>query len=210
MATKETCSKPKSSTIEEANINQLCLCGRKLTPYPDECKTCHTCCRVLEEKRKGYYECTAKECTYKQMRGQQQYFMVCGACYQSTNNISNSDAKHSFLFRKVTSFIEQIKKKTAQCHNNDARRRYMYWVYVILFERCIAKLNDAVNPVMNDKSEYEEIEGIFHAFYGETMTEINRNIDLMGLGFASDMWTSEKKRDMIKKGWQKMNKISSE
>eukprot|EP01083_Nonionella_stella_P073588 199114_1 len=111
-----------------ANINQLCLCEQKVIEYPSGWRHCYSCCKVMEKKQKGYYRCNAKPCTYRQMRGVS--FKVCSACYESVNS-SNMDSKRSFLFCKVASMMERIKKETEQCKDNDERRRYMYWVYFL-------------------------------------------------------------------------------
>eukprot|EP01083_Nonionella_stella_P213027 768699_1 len=107
-------------------MNQTCLCGQKVIPYPYAYHQCHSCCKVMEKKEKGYYACNATECTWTQMMGT--YFMVCSACYESMNS-SSIDSKYSILFCKVASMIERIKKETEKCKGNDERRRYMFWVY---------------------------------------------------------------------------------
>eukprot|EP01083_Nonionella_stella_P310306 1102001_1 len=101
------------------NINQICLCGQKVIEYPYGWDQCYSCCKAMEKEEKGYYLCNATECTYRQMTGDD--FMVCSACYGSANN-SNIDWKHSFLFCKVTSMMDRIKKETEQCKGNDERR----------------------------------------------------------------------------------------
>eukprot|EP01083_Nonionella_stella_P224450 798929_1 len=203
MANQGTSGKQKESSIKEDNINQICLCGRKLTKYPYEFDECYSCCKNIEKKKKGYYRCTARQCTYRQMTGYG--FMVCSACYGSVNS-STSDTKHSFLFCKVSSLIDQTRKATKQCKNYDERRRYMYWIYFILHRDCITKLKAAF---VNER-EYQEIEDMFNVFYGGVLGEINHNIDLMELGVTSDAFASEKKRNKKRKKWEKMNKISSE
>eukprot|EP01083_Nonionella_stella_P176520 617852_1 len=180
---------------EDNNINQICLCGRKLTQYPHDWNECHTCCKETESET-TYYTCRfkASQCTYRELTGHK--FKVCSACYETINS-SIVDAKHSFIFCKVASLIEQIRQENKQCKNNDERRRYMHWVYTLLYKRCIAKLKAAfVNA-----SEYEEIQGMFNVFYGGVIREINQNIDLMELGVASDTFASEKKRNKKRKEW---------
>eukprot|EP01083_Nonionella_stella_P142777 442406_1 len=103
MGNKGTCCKQRQSSFEENNINQICLCGRKLTNCPFKFHQCKSCCKEVEKKEKGYYFCNAKQCTYS--------FIICGACYENVT-ASNIDAKHSFLFCKVASFIDQIKKES--------------------------------------------------------------------------------------------------
>eukprot|EP01083_Nonionella_stella_P272394 923634_1 len=159
MGNKVTRGKQRQSSIEEDNINHICLCGQKVTTYPYEFDECRSCCKKIEMKQKGYYVCNAKQCIHKEMTGSD--FMVCSACYESVN-ASTIDTKYSFLFRKVESLIEQIRKETKQCNNNDQRRRYMYWVYLLLYTQCIAKLKAAFVK----ESEYEEIKDMFNAFYG--------------------------------------------
>eukprot|EP01083_Nonionella_stella_P152593 489397_1 len=160
MANQKTSDTERQSSIEEDNINHICLCGQKVTKYPylnnDECRTC---CKEIEKTENTYYMCYAKQCIHKEMTGY--YFTTCNACHETVNN-SNRDAKHSFLFYKVASLIEQIRKETKQCNNNDQRRRYMYWVYLLLYTQCIAKLKAAFVK----ESEYEEINDMFDAFYG--------------------------------------------
>eukprot|EP01083_Nonionella_stella_P096293 270630_1 len=205
MGNKVTRSKQRQSSIEEENINQICLCGRKVTKYPCGWRQCYSCCKEIEKEQKTYYWCAAEQCTYRQMRGEGYHFMVCSACYESVNS-SSMDAKHSFLFCKLVSLIEQIKKETKQCENNDQQRRYMYSAYLILYETCITQMKAA----FVNENEYERIKDMFNAFYGGVMGEINRNIDLMELGVASDTFASAEKRNNKRKEWEKMNKISSE
>eukprot|EP01083_Nonionella_stella_P142784 442423_1 len=150
MANQDTSDTQRQSSIEEDNINQICLCGQKVTKYPYNWDQCYSCCKKSEKKEKGYYNCRAKQCTYRQMTGR--YFKLCSACYESVN-ASTIDTKYSFLFRKVASLIEQIRKEIQKCNNNDQRRRYMYRVYLFLYKRCIAKLKAAFVK----ESEYEEI-----------------------------------------------------
>eukprot|EP01083_Nonionella_stella_P176519 617851_1 len=150
MASQDKSDTQRQLSSEEDNINQICLCGRKLTKYPYSHYQCRSCCKQIEKKEKGYYWCTAKQCIHTEMTGGD--FMVCSACYESVN-ASNIDTKHSFLFRKVASLIEQIRKETKQCNNNDQRRRYMYWVDRSLYQLRIAKLKAA----FVNESEYEEI-----------------------------------------------------
>eukprot|EP01083_Nonionella_stella_P108579 315921_1 len=108
------------------NINQMCLCGQKVTKYPYAYDQCYSCCKVMEEEEEGYYDCRAKQCIYTQMREGYE-FTICSACYESVNS-SSIDSKRSFLFCKVASMMDRIKKETEQCKGNDERRRYMYWV----------------------------------------------------------------------------------
>eukprot|EP01083_Nonionella_stella_P272397 923645_1 len=110
MGNKGTSCKQRQSSIEEDNINHICLCGQKVTTYPYDWDQCRSCCKEIEKKEKGYYDCKAKQCIYRQMREGYE-FTVCSACYESVNS-STIDAKHSFLFLKVTSLIEQIRKET--------------------------------------------------------------------------------------------------
>eukprot|EP01083_Nonionella_stella_P312934 1121073_1 len=100
MGNKGTCCKQRQSSIEEDNINQICLCGRKLAKCPFEFHQCKSCCKEVEKEEKGYYFCNAEQCTYR--------FIICGSCYESAN-ASTIDTKYSFLFRKVASLIEQIR-----------------------------------------------------------------------------------------------------
>eukprot|EP01083_Nonionella_stella_P122866 369862_1 len=118
MANQNTSDTQRQSSIEEDNINQICLCGQKVTKYPYDWHQCKSCCKVIEKKEKGYYRCTARQCTYRQKTGYG--FFVCSACYESVN-ASTIDTKYSFLFRKLASLIEQIRKETKQCNNNDQR-----------------------------------------------------------------------------------------
>eukprot|EP01083_Nonionella_stella_P114064 336850_1 len=106
-------------------------------------------------------------------------FRVCNGCYQSTNSC-NMDSKHSFLFCKIASMMDRIKKETEHCKGNDERRRYIISVYDILHTNCIAKFA----PFMM-KSEHKQIQDMFDAFYGEVMDEIKQNIDSKALGLAS-------------------------
>eukprot|EP01083_Nonionella_stella_P163405 537695_1 len=153
MDNKGTRDTQRELPIEEDNINQICLCGRKLTNCPFKFHQCKSCCKEVEKEEKGYYFCNAEQCTYS--------FIICGACYENVT-ASNIDAKHSFLFRKVASLIEQIRKETKQCNNNDQRRRYMFYVHWLLYQSFIAKLKEAFVK----ESEYEEIKDLFNAFYG--------------------------------------------
>eukprot|EP01083_Nonionella_stella_P142780 442413_1 len=185
MDNKETSDTQRELLIEEDNINQICLCGRKLAKCPFEFHQCKSCCKEVEKKEKGYYFCNAKQCTYS--------FIICGACYENVT-ASNIDAKHSFLFRKVASLIEQIRKEIQKCNNNDQRRRYMYWVYFQLFRRCVAKLQKVM-----DETEYKELLHLFYALYGGVMDEIKSNIDSMELGLATDMFVN--KKNMKRSEW---------
>eukprot|EP01083_Nonionella_stella_P142778 442409_1 len=191
MGNKGTCCKQRQSSFEEDNINQICLCGQKVTKYPYNWDQCRSCCKEIEKKEKGYYLCRAEQCTYKVMTGY--HFMVCSACYESMS-ISNIDTKYSFLFRKVASLIEQIRKEIQKCNNNDQRRRYMYWVYFQLFRRCVAKLQKVM-----DETEYKELLHLFYALYGGVMDEIKSNIDSMELGLATDMFVN--KKNMKRSEW---------
>eukprot|EP01083_Nonionella_stella_P280973 956039_1 len=185
---------PREKANPVGNINQMCLCGQKVIEYPYGWDQCYSCCKVMEKEEKGYYGCTATECTYRQMTGDD--FMVCSACYGTVYS-SSIDAKRSFLFCKVASLIEQIRKGTKQCKNNDEQRRHLYYVYLILYEQCIAKLN-----VFMNEREYDQIEDMFNVFYGGVMNEINHNIDLMELGVASDTFMCQKKRNKKRKEWE--------
>eukprot|EP01083_Nonionella_stella_P017669 49486_1 len=170
------CEKPNTAVV---NINQICLCGRRVSEYPFDWDQCRSCCKVIETKQKGYYRCTAEQCIYTDMRGLN--FMVCNDCYESEHR-SKIESKHNFLFHKVASMIDQINKEAKQCKDNNERRRYMHFVYTVLYKGCIAKLS----KFMND-NEYKEVQHIFHTFYGEVMDEIKQNIDSKQLGLASDM-----------------------
>eukprot|EP01083_Nonionella_stella_P254276 873956_1 len=99
MANQNTSDAQRQSSIEEDNINRICFCGQKVTKYPYEFNECYICCKMSEKEEKGYYFCNPEQCTYR--------FIICGACYESVN-ASTIDTKHSFLFRKVASLIEQI------------------------------------------------------------------------------------------------------
>eukprot|EP01083_Nonionella_stella_P142781 442415_1 len=65
------CGNPeqRQSSIEEDNINQICLCGQKVTKYPYKFDECRSCCKKIEMKQKGYYVCNAKQCIHKEMTG---------------------------------------------------------------------------------------------------------------------------------------------
>eukprot|EP01083_Nonionella_stella_P122865 369861_1 len=119
MANQNTSDTQRQSSIEEDNINQICLCGQKVTKYPYKFDECRSCCKKIEKKEKGYYWCTARQCTYSKVR-EGYHFFVCNACYETVHS-STSDTKYSFLFRKLASLIEQIRKETKQCNNNDQR-----------------------------------------------------------------------------------------
>eukprot|EP01083_Nonionella_stella_P142324 440151_1 len=114
---------------------------------------------------------------------------------------SKIESKHNFLFHKVASMIDQINKEAKQCKDNNERRRYMHFVYTVLYKGCIAKLS----KFMND-NEYKEVQHIFHTFYGEVMDEIKQNIDSKQLGLASDMIGNQKAT--TRKKWMKMDTIS--
>eukprot|EP01083_Nonionella_stella_P055581 146537_1 len=176
----------RRSSNEEENMNQICLCGRKLTTYPYGWDQCYSCCKEIEKEENTYYYCGEGECTYRKMRGTS-YFMVCSACYESVNS-SNMDSKRSFLFCKVASMTDRIKNETEQCKDNDERRRYIISVYDILHTNCIAKLA----PFMME-SEHKQIQDMFDAFYGEVMDEIKQNIDSKALGLASHIFVNKKK-----------------
>eukprot|EP01083_Nonionella_stella_P108762 316567_1 len=193
MASKENNDK------EDNNINQICLCGRKLTQYPHDWNECHTCCKETESET-TYYTCRfkASQCTYRELTGHK--FKVCSACYETINS-SIVDAKHSFIFCKVASLIEQIRQENKQCKNNDERRRYMFYVYQTLYNNCIAKLQKVMN-----ETEYEELQHVFNTFYGGVMDEIKRNIDSMELGLARDIFVN--KKNMKRKEWVRMKRIS--
>eukprot|EP01083_Nonionella_stella_P304394 1057608_1 len=98
----------KKANIHLVNINRICFCGRKVTTNADDWRQCKSCCKVVEKNQKMYlYYCNAKQCRYRETTGY--YFTVCSACYESTNN-SNIDWTRSFLFCKMTSLVERIKK----------------------------------------------------------------------------------------------------
>eukprot|EP01083_Nonionella_stella_P186387 682127_1 len=193
-----TCAQCEKANTAIVHINQICLCGRKLIECPVELDQCYVCCKETEKKEKGYYVCRVKQCTCIQMRGNN--FRVCSACYESTNTY-HMDSKHCFLFCKIASMMERIKKETERCKDNDERRRYMFWVYCLLHTNCIAKLAQFMN-----ESEHKQIQDMFDAFYGEVMDEIKQNIDSNALGLASHMFVNKKK--MKRKEWIKTNKIS--
>eukprot|EP01083_Nonionella_stella_P280974 956044_1 len=106
MENKTSCEKANPAID---NINQMCLCGQKVIEYPYGFHQCYSCCNVMEKKQNGYYLCNAKPCTYRQMRGVS--FKVCSACYESVNS-SNMDSKRSFIFCKMASMMDRIKKET--------------------------------------------------------------------------------------------------
>eukprot|EP01083_Nonionella_stella_P159791 521682_1 len=187
------CSKCTKANTRSVNINQICLCGREVIKCPHAKTQCMSCCKAKDKKEKTYYYCNAKQCTYREVQGR--CFVICNACYENINS-STMDSKHSFLFCKLASLVERIKKETNQCHNNDERRRYMFWVYRILYTQCIAKLSE-----MMSESEYTEIQDMFNAFYGQTMDQIKQNIDSKELGLASHIFVNKKK--MKRKEWIK-------
>eukprot|EP01083_Nonionella_stella_P306246 1071819_1 len=121
-----SCLQCNKANIHVTNINQICLCGRKVTKIPHYLKQCRTCCKEVEKKTNTYYGCGAKQCVFRNISGTG--FTVCNVCYESTNT-STIDSKHSFAFCKVASLMEQIRKETNECPNNDERRRYMFYVY---------------------------------------------------------------------------------
>eukprot|EP01083_Nonionella_stella_P075419 205022_1 len=178
--------------------NQICFCGRKVIKYPNTWRKCYSCCKVIEKRRKTYYYCNAEQCMYRKMTGDG--FKVCSECYESTDD-STIASTHSFLFGKMASAMERIKKRTNLCHNNDERRRYMYWVRILVHRRCIAKIQQSMN-----ENEYKELQRMFNAFYDGVMEEIKSSIDLEELRFAHDMFVT--KKDLNRKEWSKMNKIS--
>eukprot|EP01083_Nonionella_stella_P099810 280757_1 len=89
-----TCSECAKANVDVVNINQICLCGRKVTKYPRGWNECRSCCKVIAKKEKTYYWCNgnAKQCTFREIRGGS--FFVCNACYESTNS-STIDSKRS-------------------------------------------------------------------------------------------------------------------
>eukprot|EP01083_Nonionella_stella_P081000 222853_1 len=192
-----TCSQCTKANTDVVNINRICLCGRKVAKYPKARSKCMSCFKVTEKKETTYYYCSAKQCTFRNIEGSS--FAVCNACYESTNN-STIDSNHSFLFCKLVSFLDQIKKE-AQSQNNDERRRYMFRVYDKLNSRYIAKLQNVMN-----ESECKEIQRVFNAFYGGIMDEIKRDIDCTALGLSHDIFAN--KMNLKRKEWVKMNKIS--
>eukprot|EP01083_Nonionella_stella_P176517 617848_1 len=115
MASQDKSDTQRQLSSEEDNINQICLCGQKVTKYPYDWHQCGTCCKQIEKAENTYYVCYARQCIHKEMTGY--YFTTCNACYETVNN-SNRDAKHSFLFCKVASLIEQIRQENKQCKNN--------------------------------------------------------------------------------------------
>eukprot|EP01083_Nonionella_stella_P082752 228487_1 len=185
------------------NINKMCLCGSGITKCPFPFDQCKSCCNVNHRRETAYYWCNSKQCTFRQMTAQ--YFIICTECYERVNN-SNDDANHSFVFCKVASMVEQMRKETTNCQNNDERRRYMYWMHFLFYTNCIAKMKNA----FVNESEYKEIQDIFKTFYSGIMEDINHSIDLMELGVTRDQFRTEEKRNHKRKEWVKMNTISSE
>eukprot|EP01083_Nonionella_stella_P298674 1013723_1 len=103
-----TCSECDKANIHVVNINRICLCGRRATKCPYSKTQCRSCCKAKDKKEKTYYWCDAKQCAFREVVGFS--FVVCNACYESTNN-STPDSTHSFVFSKVASLIEQIRKE---------------------------------------------------------------------------------------------------
>eukprot|EP01083_Nonionella_stella_P055402 146159_1 len=192
------CSQCKRANTALVNINQICLCGRKVIQYSEPWRQCYSCCKVLEAKENGYYDCSQQECTYRQMTGD--CFKVCSACYENVKS-SSIDSKHSFLFCKVVSMMNRIQKETKQYKDNDERRRRMDWVFVLISQRCIAKLSTFLN-----ESEYKEIQEIFNTFYGAAMDKIKHSIDSTQLGLSSGVFVNEK--NMKRNQWLKMSQLS--
>eukprot|EP01083_Nonionella_stella_P068412 181575_1 len=159
-----TCSQCQNTNVHLTNINQLCLCGRKLIKYPHDWTQCNSCCKVTEKNANTYYYCNAKQCPFREMQGN--HFKVCNACYESIND-SNIESTHSFLFCKIASFVDHITKETLQCQNNNERRKYMYGVYQLLYQGCIVKLQQSM-----DEIEHKEMQDMFDAFYERVMGEI--------------------------------------
>eukprot|EP01083_Nonionella_stella_P075415 205016_1 len=124
------------------NYNQICFCKRNVIKYPNTWRKCYSCCKVVETKEKTYYYCNTEQCTYRKMTGDR--FKVCSECYESSENATINSA-HRFLFGKMASLMERIKKETNQCRNNDELRRYMYWVYKLFYKECIAKFQQSMN-----------------------------------------------------------------
>eukprot|EP01083_Nonionella_stella_P142782 442417_1 len=54
---KETSGKQRQSSIEERNMNQICLCGQKLTQCPHGLDGCRSCCKRTEKEENTYYWC---------------------------------------------------------------------------------------------------------------------------------------------------------
>eukprot|EP01083_Nonionella_stella_P159790 521681_1 len=185
------CSKCTKANARSVNMNQICLCGRKVTKYPYAGSQCRSCCKAKDKKEKTYYYCNAKQCTFREIRGKR--FVVCNACYDSKHS-TTIDSKHSFVFCKVSSLVEQIRKEATQCRNNDDRRGYMFYVYQTLYNNCIAKLQKVMN-----ETEYEELLHLFNTFYDDVMDEIKSNIDAMELGLARDMFVN--KKNMKRSEW---------
>eukprot|EP01083_Nonionella_stella_P066500 175162_1 len=148
-----TCFQCGKANPHVVHINQICLCGRKVTKNPNAVSQCKSCCKAKDKREQTYYYCNAKECTLREMTGKR--FIVCNACHESRQN-STIDSKYSFLFCKLASLVERIEKETKKCQNNAERRRYMYWVYFVLYKNCIAKLQKVMN-----ENEYEEMQRVF-------------------------------------------------
>eukprot|EP01083_Nonionella_stella_P202550 739901_1 len=91
----------------------------------------------------------------------------------------------------MASMMDRIKEEAERCKDNDERRRYMYWVNVLLHKNCITKFAQFMI-----ESEHKQIQDMFDAFYGEVMDEIKQNIDSKSLGLASHIF--EKKKDETK------------
>eukprot|EP01083_Nonionella_stella_P183689 664513_1 len=175
-----TCPQCTKANPAVVNINQICFCGQKLIENSWGWDKCMCCCRVLNNQE-THYVCKANPCTFKEMTGYH-FFSVCGKCTESIN-ITRVDSKHSFVFCKMVSLMTQIKKETKGLKDNDERRRYMFWVYFILYNQVIGILSGSMN-----ESERKEIQDMFDAFYGGVMDEIKQNIDSKELALASHIF----------------------
>eukprot|EP01083_Nonionella_stella_P191305 708173_1 len=109
------CSKCTKANTRAVNINQICLCGRRVTEFPYATTQCRSCCKEKDKEEKTYYWCDAKQCAFREGVGLP--FIICNTCYDSTNN-STIDSTHSFVFSKVASLMEQIRKEATQSQNN--------------------------------------------------------------------------------------------
>eukprot|EP01083_Nonionella_stella_P279658 951303_1 len=197
-STATACAQCERAHTAAVNINQICLCGRNLIEIPVALTQCFSCCKITEQKANGYCGCSARDCTFIQMA--QQGFRCCSTCYGSVNSTS-IDSKHSFLFSKMASIIQQTQKETKQCTDNDERRRYMDCVHTLLSQNTIAKLQGFMN-----ESEYKEMCNIFDAFYGEVMDQIRQNIDSKELGLSSDIFVN--KKNMNQNLWRQLSQTS--
>eukprot|EP01083_Nonionella_stella_P001837 5273_1 len=78
------CSKCTKVNARSVNINQICLCGRKVTKDPIAGSQCRSCCKAKDKKEKTYYRCNAKPCVFREVKGRP--FVICNTCYENTNN----------------------------------------------------------------------------------------------------------------------------